>query len=110
MIDESSGGWNEKLVQKSQYAIISQVEEGSSNGAPPKFRVIDMETFLKEVMKDQDRDKLATFWARDGAPLTEKVGEREVQELMPVVKGDLNGAPDFWLYDGHPPGRNNRSG
>ena len=102
------GGWNQKLVRKSRYAFISQVEEGSSNGAPPKFRVIDMETFLKEVTTDQDRNSLATFWARHGAPLTEKVGEQEVQELMLLAKGDLNGAPDFWPYDGHFPAGNDQ--
>ena len=55
-----------------------------------------METFLKEVMTDQDRDNLATFWAQHGAPLTEKIVEQEVHELMPLVKRNLDGGPDFW--------------
>ncbi|KAL8796539.1 MAG: hypothetical protein Q9195_001213 [Heterodermia aff. obscurata] len=99
LIHEYLVGRDEENSIKPRYAIVSPVEEGPSNGALPKFRVIDMETFLEEVMADQDRDNLATFWAGHGATLTAKIGEQEVHELMPVVKGNLNGAPDFWPYD-----------
>ena len=80
-----------------RYALISPLEEASTNESLPKFRVIDMETFLQELLRNGSEEH--SFWAQQGAPLTEKVGAQEVQDLMPVVRKILQGTRDYWPYD-----------
>lgn len=56
-----------------------------------------MEDFLQGLPNDASKEH--RFWAQQGAPLAEKVGAQGVQELMPVVKENLQGTRDFWAYD-----------
>ena len=58
-----------------------------------------MENFLKMVVGGRKHTELASFWEQHGAPLTEKIGEQEVQELMPFLREELQRGRDYWPYN-----------
>lgn len=78
--------------------MISPVEETSVEGQLPMFRVIDMESFLKMNVAKSDHME-TRFWEEHGASLTETIGEQEVQELMPLIREELQRHRDYRLYD-----------
>ena len=79
--------------------MISPVEETSVEGPLPTFRVIDMESFLEMVVGKREHAEIASFWEQHGAPLTEKISEKEVQELMPLVRKALQRGRNDLAYN-----------
>ena len=88
-----------KDTARLRYAVISPVEETSVEGQLPTFRVIDMESFLKMVAGIREHTEIASFWEQNGAPLTEKIGEQEVQELMPLVREEMQRGRNYRPYN-----------
>ena len=86
-------------TERYRYALISPVEETSIEGQLPTFRVIDMESFLEMVVGKREHAGIASFWEQHGAPLTEKIGEKEVQELMPLVRKELQRCRNDLAYN-----------
>lgn len=85
-------------TERYRYAMISPVEETSVEGQLPTFRVIDMESFLEMAVGKREHAEIANFWEQHGAPLTEKIGEKEVQELMPLVRKEMQRCRNYLPY------------
>ena len=88
-----------KDTARLRYAMISPVEETSAEGQLPMFRVLGMESFLEIVAGKHEHMEIASFWEQHGAPLTETIGEKEVQELMPLVRKELQRHRGYLPYD-----------